>query len=277
MEFGSPEEFSERKAAFDRDGFLLVRDALAPELVARLQGAAERLYTEGVQIKGLSTRNHWDMRNCIGEDPAFLDVLDNPALLPLITGLLDWDLHMITSHLIVRPPSPPGTARNFKGEGWHRDGGQSSRQMSEPHPRLFLKVAYFLSDQSEPRRGNTMVVPGSNRLTGPPSQANGEPHPYGAIEICGKPGDAFLFEQRTWHAVGPNYSDITRKTLFMGYGFRWVRAMDYLHPDEALLERCVNPVQRQLLGDVKTPMGIYLPSDEDVPLRKSYQEWFGQE
>ncbi|MEI6432345.1 MAG: phytanoyl-CoA dioxygenase, partial [bacterium] len=98
-----------------------------------------------------------------------------------------------------------------------------------------------------------------------------------AIEICGKPGDAFLFEQRTWHAVGPNYSDITRKTLFMGYGFRWVRAMDYLHPDEALLERCVNPVQRQLLGDVKTPMGIYLPSDEDVPLRKSYQEWFGQE
>ena len=119
-----------------------------------------------------------------------------------------------------------------------------------------------------------MVVPGSNRLTGPPAQDLGEPHPYGAIEICGKPGDAFLFEQRTYHAVGPNDSDITRKSLFMGYGFRWVRAMDYLTPDETLVTRCETPIQRQLLGEVATPMGIYLPMEEDVPLRAAWKEWY---
>jgi ectoine hydroxylase-related dioxygenase (phytanoyl-CoA dioxygenase family) len=147
--------------------------------------------------------------------------------------------------------------------------------MQEPHPRLFLKVAYLLSNQSEPARGNTMVVPGSNRLTGPPAQAEGEPHPYGAIEITGKPGDAFLFEQRTWHAVGPNLSDITRKTLFMGYGYRWVYPMDYRVMPDDIFNRC-DPIQRQLLGDVKTPMGVYLPTDEDVPLRAWWKERQGQ-
>lgn len=277
MEYASPTRLTlEQKASFERDGFLLLPDVLPTELVGRLMAASERLYAEGVVVKGLSARRHWDMRNCLGADPVFLEVLDNPDVLPIVAGLLDWDLHMITSHLIVRPPALEGTDRFFKGEGWHRDGGQSSRQMTEPHPRLFLKVAYFLSDQSEPGRGNTMVVPGSNRLIGSPAQHPDEPHPYGALEICGKPGDAFLFEQRTWHAVGPNYSDITRQTLFIGYGFRWIRAMDYLTPDENLIQRCENPVQRQLLGEVKSPMGVYLPTEEDVPLRALYREWYGQ-
>ena len=122
--------------------------------------------------------------------------------------------------------------------------------MQEPHPRLFLKAAFFLSDQSEPGRGNTLVLPGSNRLIGCPAQSPDAPHPYGATEVCGKPGDVFLFEQRTWHAVGSNVSDITRKTLFLGYGYRWARAMDY----------------QVLLGGVATPMGVYLMQDEDVPL-----------
>nr|CAA9286484.1 hypothetical protein AVDCRST_MAG63-3991 [uncultured Armatimonadetes bacterium] len=260
-----------RRAAFEREGFLLVPDALPPSLVERLVDAADRLYEEGVGKDGLSARNHWQMRNCIGADPAFLELLDYPTVLPLVVGVLNWDIHLITSHLIVRPPNPPGVDDHFKGEGWHRDGGMSPAEMQEPHPRLFLKVAYLLSDQSEPGRGNTQVVPGSNRLVGRPAQADGAPHPYGAIEILGKPGDAFLFEQRTWHAVGPNRSDLTRKTLFMGYGYRWVRAMDYLVPRDDLLERS-DPIQRQLLGEVKTPMGIYLPQDDDVPLRAWWRE-----
>ena len=264
-----------QRKAFDRDGFLIVPDALDPDLLARILAATDRLREEGLRTEGLNAGGRWDERNCIAADPVFLDVLDNPRILPLVVGILGWDIHLITSHLIVRPPSPPGVDRHFKGEGWHRDGGQSSWEMTEPHPRLFLKVAYLLSDQTQPGRGNTQVVPGSNRLVGPPAQAPGEPHPYGAIEICGKAGDAFLFEQRTWHAVGPNLSELTRQSLFMGYGFRWVRAMDYLAPDPALLARCDSPVQRQLLGDVQTPMGIYLPQPDDVPLRPYWQTHYG--
>lgn len=254
-----------QKAQFDRDGFVIVRDALSSEQTERLIAAADRLYADGVGRDGLSERRHWQMRNCLPSDPAFLELVAHPNILPLVAAILAWDIHLITSHLIVRPPTPDADA-HFKGEGWHRDGGQSSWEMAEPHPRLFLKVAFLLSDQSEPGRGNTQVLPGSNRLVGPPAQAKGAPHPYGALEVLGKPGDALLFEQRTWHAVGPNHSEITRKSVFFGYGFRWVRSMDALTPPTELFPH-VSPIERQLLGEVATPMGVYLPMDEDVPLR----------
>lgn len=260
-----------QKARFDRDGFLVVPDAVPPDILARVVAAADRLSAEGIAREGLSERHHWQRRNCLPDDPAFLELIALPEILPLVTAILAWDIHLITSHLIVRPPSPPGTDPHFKGEGWHRDGGQSSWEMAEPHPRLFLKVAFLLSDQSEPGRGNTQVLPGSNRLIGPPAQADGAPHPYGALEVLGKPGDAFLFEQRTWHGVGPNTAGVERKTLFLGYGFRWVRSMDSFAPPPELLERA-DPIGRQLLGEVTTPMGVYLPADEDVPLRAWWRE-----
>jgi len=266
-----------QKAQFDRDGFLVLRDVLEQELVARLVVAADRIAADGLGRDGLSERHHWQRRNSLPLDGAFLELLDHYAVLPVVAAILGWDIHLITSHLIVRPPTPDVDA-HFKGEGWHRDGGQSSWEMTEPHPRILLKVGYFLSDQTETGRGNTRVVPGSNRLTGPPAQSPGAAHPYGAIEILGKPGDAFLFEQRTYHAVGPNHSHRTRKTLFMGYGFRWVYPMDY-HPmrDYTDLYPVATPIQRQLLGETKTVTGVYLPTDDDVPLRAQYQSWFGEQ
>jgi ectoine hydroxylase-related dioxygenase (phytanoyl-CoA dioxygenase family) len=265
----------DQKRAFDRDGFLVLRDVIEPALIARLVAAADRLSSAGIDTEGLSERRHWQMRSCLPTDPAFLELVAHPNILPIVAGILGWDIHLLTSHLIVRPPTPDADD-HFKGEGWHRDGGQSSWEMTEPHPRLLLKVAYFLSDQSAPGRGNTMVLPGSNRLVGPPPQAPGAPHPYGAIEITGRPGDAFLFEQRTWHAVGPNLSDITRKSLFLGYGFRWVHPMDYhpMHDYTDLYGGCT-PIQRQLLGETRTVTGVYLPTDDDVPLRAQWNAWYG--
>jgi ectoine hydroxylase-related dioxygenase (phytanoyl-CoA dioxygenase family) len=267
---------SQQKAQFDRDGFLVLRDVLDPDLTARLIAAADRLAAAGIEREGLSERRHWQKRSCLPDDPAFLDLVDHPQVLPLVAAILGWDIHLITSHLIVRAPTPDADT-SFKGEGWHRDGGQSSWEMTEPHPRILLKVAFFLSDQSEPGRGNTQVVPGSNRLTGPLALAPGTGQPYGAIEVLGKAGDAFLFEQRTYHAVGANRSDLTRKTLFMGYGFRWVYPMDY-HPmrDYLHLYDGATPIRRQLMGETKTVTGVYLPTDEDVPLRAQHKTWFGE-
>ena len=36
------------------------------------------------------------------------------------------------------------------------------------------------------------------------------------------------------------------------------------------------PIQRQLLGESKTVTGVYLPTDEDVPLRAQWKAWFGE-
>lgn len=244
----------------------MVPNALPPELVTRLTERVDRIYEAHVREQGLTKTNACLIRNCVLHDEAFLELLDWPATVPLVIDLLNWNIQMITSHLIVRAPSPPDADDHWKGEGWHRDGGTSSHEMQEPHPRLLIKIAYWLSDLSEPGRGGIRFVPGSHRMIGRPAQADGAPDPYGAIEVCANPGDAVLFEQRLWHAVGPNRSHLTRKSLFFGYGYRWLRPMDYVTMPEELLAKC-SPIRRQLLGDAKTDLGYYLPQDEDVPLR----------
>ena len=244
----------EQRQQFERDGFLVVRGALPPEMLERVVTLADRLYEAGLQEGGLSKVNHWELRNCLPHDTLFLELLDWPATFPLVADLLNWNIHLITSHLIMRAPSPPDAGEEWKATNWHRDGGTSPSEMQEPHPRLFIKIAYWLSDLTEPGRGAIRIIPGSHRLTGRPAQGAEMPDPYGAIELRAEAGDALLFENRLWHAVGPNRSEMVRKSVFFGYGYRWLRPMDYVRMPKKLLKG-VSPIHRQLLGDAATQLG----------------------
>jgi phytanoyl-CoA dioxygenase PhyH len=261
----------EQRHQFERDGFMVIPDALTLEWVERLLSMVDRLYARGIQEQGLSKTHHWEMRNCLPVDDLLLELVDWPATFPLVVDLMNWNIHLITSHLIVRAPSPPEADAAWKASGWHRDGGTAASEMQEPHPLILMKVAYWLTDLSEPGRGAIRLIPGSHRLIGRPAQAEGAPDPYGAIELRARPGDAVIFEQRMWHAVGPNTSTLTRKSLFYGYGYRWLRPMDYVTMPPELLARC-DPIRRQLLGDAATQLGYWLPTDADAPLKAWQRE-----
>lgn len=89
--------------------------------------------------------------------------------------------------------------------------------------------------------------------------------PEGAIPVTVKPGDAVLFDRRLWHAGTPNWSEVTRKVLFYGYGYRWIRTKDDMTVSS--LWESSDPIRRQLLGWGVNCNGFYSPTDEDVPLR----------
>ncbi len=91
--------------------------------------------------------------------------------------------------------------------------------------------------------------------------------PKGAIPVTVKPGTAVFFDRRLWHTASPNWSDVTRKVLFYGYGYRWIRTKDDMTV-ESLWEQS-DPVRKQLLGWGVNCNGHYSPTDEDVPLRAS--------
>ena len=256
----------EQRGAFERDGFLVVADAIPPDLVERLLAAADRLFDEGLASDGLNDQNHWYLRNCLPRDDAFHDLLDWHTTVPLVVQLLNHNIQLITSHLIMRPPSPAGTDATNLQSGWHRDGGTAPSDLSAAQPRMSIKIGYWLSDLTRPGRGAIRFIPGSNDRSGKtPDTVDGR-NPEGAVELQVSPGTAVLFENRTLHAVGPNLSEFTRKSVFFGYGYRWLRPMDYITMPPELIARC-DPIQRQLLGDCTSPMGYQLPTDEDVPLR----------
>ncbi|MEI6431380.1 MAG: phytanoyl-CoA dioxygenase family protein [bacterium] len=253
---------SERKT-FEETGCLIVPNALDDQQIADLTALSDEIHARRVE-EGFDSRKGLFYPNFIPDSPLFADLVDYEKVFPKVWGILGWNIYLYHAHLIVTPPS--GEAPNDATFGWHQDSGRVNQEIeSHPRPRLSLKVAYFLSDTSEAGRGNFWVVPGSHLHDTLNRPEGGIGQPEGAIPVTVKPGDAVLFDRRLWHAGTPNWSEVTRKVLFYGYGYRWIRTKDDMTVSS--LWESSDPIRRQLLGWGVNCNGFYSPTDEDVPLR----------
>jgi ectoine hydroxylase len=253
----------EERKTFNETGYLILENVLSPDQVAALTKEVDHIFDTKVKA-GHDTTKALFHPNFIPDSQLFLDLLDYEKVFPKVWGILGWNIYLYHAHMIVTPPS--GAEQNDKTFGWHQDSGRMNIEMeSEPRPRMSLKVAYFLSDISEPGRGNFWIVPNSHLKNTMVRPENGIGQLEGAIPVCVKPGTAVFFDRRLWHAASPNWSDITRKVLFYGYGYRWIRTKDDMTVKD-LLPLC-DPIQRQLLGDGINCNGYYTPTDEEAPLR----------
>ncbi len=199
-----------------------------------------------------------------GREAAFLEVLDHPSTLPLVVDVLGPNIFMYHCHLDVHPPEHDGGRRPWM---WHQDGGIVNRDLEgSPRPRLAVKLGYFLTDVSEPGRGNFVVLPGSHRSNAIDRPTDDDNDLPGAVPILARAGDAVLFDRRLWHMRGRNASAITRKALFLAYTFRWVRARDDLEVRADLLH-LVTPVRAQLLGEGARAIDFWMPDGLDLPVR----------
>lgn len=258
-----------QRAEFDLNGFLVIENALTPEEIKKYTAIVDELDAKAETTFGGKARKPGqplEQRNAFAADKRLLDIMMHESAFPAIVDLMGHNICVTTSHVFLRPPTP-GAQSEFKAIDWHKDG--------PPHadtppgngrwPWQYTKIGYFLTDLTIPDAGALRVVPGSHRVLRP-AWKPGAPDPYGYIEIKCKPGTAVIFENRLWHAVGPNYSEVARKNIYIGYCWRWMRPIDYVNPDPAMLEKAT-PEQRQLLGDVKTHIGYIQPKPEDVPLK----------
>ena len=253
----------DERRTFNETGMLMVENALSPEQIKALTAITDRAY-ERKLAEGHDPRTALFYANFIPDDPQFADLVDYEKIVPKVWGILGWNIYLYHAHLIVTPLS--GRERDNKTFGWHQDSGRVNVEMEfHPRPRLSLKVAYFLSDTSEPGRGNFWVIPGSHLRDDLERPADGIGQPEGAVPVLAKPGTAVFFDRRLWHTASPNWSDVTRKILFYGYGYRWIRTKDDMTVRD-LWPRC-SPIRRQILGDGVNANGYFTPTDDDVPLR----------
>jgi len=238
---------------FEENGFLVIRGALSEPEVEFCTDALDRTYqaekTAGRLLPGGAMHRLSAIANCRDA----VGLIDHPRTFPLVWSVLGWNVHLYHSHLDVHPPLPAPKPFRYM---WHQDGGRANRELeTDPRPRLSVKLAYWLSDVSEPGRGNLKLVPGShlrNWVQGPPGPDVEWPDPEGAIEVCVSPGDVVCFDRRLWHARSDNHSQVTRKAIFLGYTLRWLAIRD---ENEALLADAaftgpLSPVRKQLLGGI---------------------------
>lgn len=239
------------RAAFARDGFLLVPGALTADLWTRAVAATERVYAEEARAGRLRPDRSLHLLGMFDRDPAFLDLLDCPASFRYVWSLLGWNIYSHHNHVDVHPGHQPDEQSPWN---WHQDGyRQNSDVDATPRPMLSLKVAFVLSDMSQSCRGATKIIKGShewNTLPGRPARAEDRyDEPAGGQEIIARPGDAFIFDRRLWHSRSVNTSPLTRKVVFIGYAHRWIRPLDEIdyRRDPEWFAR-LSPVRRQLLG-----------------------------
>jgi ectoine hydroxylase len=246
---------------FNEQGYLVIEDALNAESVDRLIQIIDRVdqreRTPELGDKLLS------VTNVLHEDPAILDLVDLPTVFPKVWGALGWNIYSYHSHLDITPPANPDTTT--WQVAWHQDSMRVNDEIEiHPRPRLSLKVGFYLSDVSEPGRGNTLIVPGSHLDDELECPEDGLSNPAGAEPLCVKPGSAVLIDRRIWHSRSRNDSDITRKVVWLGYSYRWLKPKDDMTVSHLL--DGADPIRAQLLG-AGSANGVYDPVDNDVPLR----------
>jgi len=252
---------------FDEEGYLVVRNVLDEASIATLLEASDRLIASDIQTSRQSnpTGLYDGFRNSIALDDAYIPLMTHPKILPLVIHLLGSNLQLMTSHLIYKYPNPPDTPEHHRAPGWHRDYLQAMMALGHYSiPRIELKCAYYFTDLSQPKSGNTMVVPGSNQATAPLAVPE-DGDPDGAIEPLLNPGDCLLFENRTWHAGAVNLSDHIRKGIMVGFGYRWVMPMDFRHQDPAFVEK-LSPLERFLVGEQYDDVVNFQPDGGANPL-----------
>jgi ectoine hydroxylase len=264
------------KAAFERDGYFIVENAIPPDLVDELIPISDRIDRQERERLGLTPEarvNHYDF---IGKDPAYLPLLDWPTTFPKVWGLLSWHIQLYHTHMTYTPPEPAGRTLESHGHGlgWHQDSGMLNQDFEvSPRPRVSLKVAYFLTDTSEPGRGNFWVLPGSHLRDDFPGEDR-KGLIEGGVPVCVPPGTAVFFDRRLWHSGSHNYWSEPRRVLFYGYSYRWLRPRDDMTVEHYLAD--ADPIRQQLLGVTHSGgRGYTSPTDEDVPLRAWLEEHAG--
>lgn len=219
-----PEPITDRRAAYERDGFIVVRGLYDPHEMREASAEADRLLVDYERLKSVKNiRCRWQNNVFTGE--CTFETFDPVNDLSPICERLALDARLLTvlaevygepaclfkDKLIYKPPG-------VKGYGLHQDWISWN-----DFPRSFLTVLVPF-DSADRDNGCTVVYPGYHR-NGPLTPQDGQYHELPAetvdeskaVYLALEPGDVAVFGGFTPHRSDPNVSDRWRRQLYLSY------------------------------------------------------------
>ena len=263
---------------YDRDGFVVIPNALPEDDRAYFEDAVDRIYGEEEAAGELRPDRSIHVMGWMHRDPRFIELLTWPRTFPYIWGTMGWNIYTHHNHIDVNPPEgraallelAPG---RVPAELRHRHGRASDvhdEDQLRPHRPVRAGLRQHQGHPGQPQEQHPLR---------PPREA-GDPiiEPEGAVEVLLNPGDAFIFDRRLWHSRSMNKSERIRKLMFIGYTYRWIRPLDEAVADQSSdWFKGLTPLQQQLLGygpDHASFWGIKQTGwiDDEIPLRAELKE-----
>lgn len=148
----APRGFSPHlRAQFDRNGLVIVPDALEAEAVSRYLEAVDRV------VGGHDIEHHpfFSRENVVELDTAFEDLIDHPRHVGFVYDLFGEQLMLHSSQVFIRGgPSGPGNQ-------WHPDGPRALPYGVFTSRPVQVKIAYWPTDVPVAGMANLVVRPGS--------------------------------------------------------------------------------------------------------------------
>ena len=234
----------DQRRFFDEEGYLVVRDALRAEEVARLTEACDSMMAK-YDERG---RVYKQFRDGIVDAPIFRSLIAHSGTVPLVIQLLSPEIHLQNTAIIYKDPE--GAAIAEPTRAWHRDIGITQEIGHARQPRVGIKVCYCLTDFPAPDSGMTRFARKSHLLDEPLGIPKGERDPPEVVQPICTAGDVVFFENRIFHTKSPNLSDRTSKVVIYGYSYNWIRNGFYLENLGDDIVADLTDIEKQLL-DVK--------------------------
>ncbi|MEM8924847.1 MAG: phytanoyl-CoA dioxygenase family protein [Actinomycetota bacterium] len=268
----SPDEVERAVTLFHRDGFVAVRDALAPEQLAELRRAADEVVAaladadpEGAVGGGAGGLPH---RYSFGgtsaarhmfDRPEWCALIDLPTTTPVLTAIFgspDYIVYGAGGDLAL-----PGA---IEYQGLHSDnvwtelhdpiGGVTMRDLPTP----VVHINFPLVDLT-PENGPIRQIPGTHRSRAPIPTLADEPEWMRLSTVCPLPaGSAIIRDARCWHGGTPNLSTEVRAMPNVEFMAPWFRS-------EALIRSMPFDRWRRLSPHAQR-LSRYIVCDRDEPV-----------
>ena len=89
---------------YDRDGFVVIPNALPEEDRAYFEDAVDRIYGEEEAAGELRPDRSIHVMGWLHRDPRFVELLTWPRTFPYIWGTMGWNIYTHHNHIDVNPP-----------------------------------------------------------------------------------------------------------------------------------------------------------------------------
>lgn len=242
LEVLDPSEVDRAVRVFNRDGFVVVRDALDAAQLALLRAASDEAVRNIIALDPDRSGNRGSHRYSFGGSsmtrsmlhrPEWQMLVDLPTITPIISSIFQ------SSDYMLRAASGdfclPGATQY---QPLHSDVRDFADRTTSPFnsfhdPRGHLTIrdlpcpyvaVNFLTVDSTPLNGPTRQIPGSQHARGPIPTLAEEPEWMRLSTVCPAPaGSVQIRDVRAWHGGTPNVSEDLRAIPNLEFYAPWFR------------------------------------------------------
>jgi hypothetical protein len=226
----------EERAAFETDGYHLVRPLFSPEEAAAWRDRINEVFgfPAGAEAAAQIDGQTHTLADGVTKTEAFWPIIFNERLVATVRALLGEDIRY-TQHSDLHI--------NLPGGRWHRDSacrdfGIGEDWIEDDAPYKVVRIAIYLSDHAA-SNSSLLVLPGSHRRESRLARAeyvswnrirsflrrrgrnDWLPHHFFSAPrhvVRTQPGDCVIFDQRLMHAGGVIHGPEPKYAIYLSFG-----------------------------------------------------------